>query len=486
MAGAATSSMPFGETYNWNKVFKIRDPEMRKKHFEAMEKEINKLLDGNNMRWEHLPPGEVAIPSVGVFRIKLHDLHSGGGGEPVLKARFCANGQQAETPFGGWDSTATVASYSSILQVVAIATQLKMKLSQIDVKSAFTQVKLQPDQKIWVKPLPGMGDPTGEKRVYRLVNHLYGHPLANAAFQNLWVALVQEFGFAKVDESGTVFSYVQGEDRMLVATVVDDSIVAYTSDAVFQRFCQFLETKLPIQVAPLEHVCGMRIRRLDNGSMTVDQTEYIEKKAAQFKCDDPKMTRYTTPMSANFQFVPRPEVVDVKLVAKARELMGSLIYASITRPDCKYPCSKLASVVTNPTEDDILAMRRVLRYLYVTRNSPLVFTPGKWVGPDGWEHEPLELSIFVDANFAKESGRHSQTGFALMLGGAAVHSKSGKQTQVTDSTPYAETIALHEAANWALVVRRYLSKMFAPQTEPTLIYEDNQAAETFACKGGGP
>jgi hypothetical protein len=115
-----------------------------------------------------------------------------------------------------------------------------------------------------------------------------------------------------------------------------------------------------------------------------------------------------------------------------------------------------------------------------------VFKPGKWVGPDGWEHEPLELSVFVDANFAKESGRHSQTGFALMLGGAAVHSKSGKQTQVTDSTPYAETIALHEAANWALVVRRYLSKMFAPQVEPTLIYEDNQAAETFAHKGAGP
>ena len=73
-----------------------------------------------------------------------------------------------------------------------------------------------------------------------------------------------------------------------------------------------------------------------------------------------------------------------------------------------------------------------------------------------------------------------------MLGGAAVHSKSGKQTQVTDSTPYAETIALHEAANWALVVRRYLSKMFAPQMEPTLIYEDNQAAETFTHKGAGP
>ena len=49
--------------------------------------------------------------------------------------------------------------------------------------------------------------------------------------------------------------------------------------------------------------------------------------------------------------------------------------------------------MTNPTEDDILVMSRVLQYLYVTRNSPLVFTPGKWVGPDGWEHEPLELQL---------------------------------------------------------------------------------------------
>jgi hypothetical protein len=33
-----------------------------------------------------------------------------------------------------------------------------------------------------------------------------------------------------------------------------------------------------------------------------------------------------------------------QLVEKARKLIGSLIYATLTRPDCKYPCSKLASV----------------------------------------------------------------------------------------------------------------------------------------------
>lgn len=110
-------------------------------------------------------------------------------------------------------------------------------------------------------PLPGLGDPEGKKRVLRLVNHLYGHPLANA-------------------------------------------------------------------------------------------------------------------MNNVFKFGPRPEVADQKLISYARELMGSLIYATLTRPDCKYSCSKLASVVTTPTEEDIDAMEKVLKYLYATRSTALTFRPG--------------------------------------------------------------------------------------------------------------
>ena len=82
-----------------------------------------------------------------------------------------------------------------------------MNMAQIDVKSAFTQVKLRADQRIWVKPLPGLKDPLGLGRVFRLIHHLYGHPLANAAFQDLWITLMKEFGFTSVDEFGTVFSY---------------------------------------------------------------------------------------------------------------------------------------------------------------------------------------------------------------------------------------------------------------------------------------
>jgi hypothetical protein len=64
-------------------------------------------------------------------------------------------------------------------------------------------------------------------------------------------------------------------------------------------------------------------------------------------------------------------------------LNGSLIYATPMRPDIKYVCSKLASVAANQLPEDVTAMRRVLQYVYDTRNTCLTFKRGSWAGPDG-------------------------------------------------------------------------------------------------------
>jgi hypothetical protein len=225
--------------------------------------------------------------------------------------------------------------------------------------------------------------------------------------------------------------------------------------------------------------------RKDDGSTSVDQTEYIEKKARLFKCDGPGRTP-ATPMDVAYKVGKRPENPDKDRVALARSLMGSLIYATITRQECKYACSKLATTMTNPTEQDIKAMKRVLRYLYGTRNTVMCFRPDKWTDTEGVTHDPLTLVVYVDAGFGQEEGRRSQTGYTAMLCGSSVLSKSGKQTQMTDSTGYAETVALHEALIQTLVLRRQLERIFAKQERLTIIYEDNAAAVRFASKGPGP
>jgi hypothetical protein len=269
--------------------------------------------------------------------------------------------------------------------------------------------------------------------VLKLLHHLYGHPLANAAWAKMWLDIVTKFGFEVVDQQGTVFAYKKDGKTMLMATVVDDSVIAYNDDALFDEFIEHVKREVPIDVSELEHICDMRVKcDIERGVTTVDQTESIEKKAAQFGVTGDGHV-YTMPMEQNFTLDDWPAVVDNERVAWARSLNGSLIYATLTRPECKYPCSKLATVVTNPTEGDVSAMRRVLQYLYNTRETHLTFKRGNWAGPDGTVHKANQLVVYVDAGYAQEHERHSQTGFAFMLNGACVFAKSGRQSQLADS-----------------------------------------------------
>ena len=296
---------------------------------------------------------------------------------------------------------------------------------------------------------------------------------------------MSEYGFKTVDAAKTIFSYESDAQSLLVATIVDDSIVAYSHDSTLERWYDFLRSKVPITVQPLDTIAGMRVRCCSDGTITVDQEEYIVSKAQQFKCTAGS-EKIFCPMGPTFQVGPKPEIIDTARVEMARKIVGSCIWATLTRQDIKFSCSRLASVVTCPTLRDIAGMRRILQFLYHTRSTKLVFSPGSWTASNGVVYGGLELVGFVDASFAQSEGRKSQTGFCLMLSGASVLSKSGKQSQVTDSTGYAETIALHEASNWVIVTRRQLGDMFAPQLSPTVLLEDSKACKAFADNGPGP
>jgi hypothetical protein len=65
--------------------------------------------------------------------------------------------------------------------VIAVATDLGLKMKQIDVKIALTQVALPDGEDIYLRPLPSLKGPEGEGRVLKLLHHLYVNPFANAA-----------------------------------------------------------------------------------------------------------------------------------------------------------------------------------------------------------------------------------------------------------------------------------------------------------------
>ena len=96
-------------------------------------------------------------------------------------------------------------------------------------------------------------------------------------WMEMWVSLVLGFGFVVADRARTLFSYQKDGYHMIMATIVDDSVVAYNDVTIFDKFTAYLRTKIPIAVQELAHICGLRVSRdLASGTLTVDQQEYIK------------------------------------------------------------------------------------------------------------------------------------------------------------------------------------------------------------------
>ena len=87
------------------------------------------------------------------------------------------------------------------------------------------------------------------------------------------------------------------------------------------------------------------------------------------------------------------------------------------------------------------------------------------------------LTCFVDAAHANDlHNRRSTTGYACFLAGGAIAYKSKTQSLVATSSTEAEFIAAVTAAKTVKYLRMIMADLGFPQTEPTVIFEDNQSA----------
>jgi hypothetical protein len=86
---------------------------------------------------------------VGIFREKSHNMHNDQ--ESVLKGRICVDGN-SKAKEGCFKTSANIATAAQILIILALAVADGDKLVQMDVKRAFTQVKLEDSQSIWLSP----------------------------------------------------------------------------------------------------------------------------------------------------------------------------------------------------------------------------------------------------------------------------------------------------------------------------------------------
>lgn len=117
-----------------------------------------------------------------------------------------------------------------------------------------------------------------------------------------------------------------------------------------------------------------------------------------------------------------------------RQLVGSLIYLTLTRPDIAYAVGVVSRFMQNPKKPHF---RRILRYMKGTLDYGLLYKKG----------EQCKIVGYCDADYAGDHDtRRSTTGNVFRLGLGAVYWCSKRQPTVSLSTTEAEYRAAAMAA----------------------------------------
>eukprot|EP00253_Pinus_taeda_P011698 PITA_11698 len=200
----------------------------------------------------------------------------------------------------------------------------------------------------------------------------------------------------------------------------------------------------------------------------LSQSKYAKNLVDRFRMQDCKPA--TTPMEPGLKLSAQSSSppVDETLF---RQLVGSLIYLTATRPDISFAVSYISRFMSVPKTDHWIAAKRVLRYVRGTSDYGLLYTR---------TFDPI-LSGYTDSDWAGSvDDRKSTAGYVFSLGSGAVAWTSKKQQAVALSSTEAEYRGAVKASCEAVWLRRMLTDMHASQTNPTSLFCDNQGVLKLA------
>ena len=151
-----------------------------------------------------------------------------------------------------------------------------------------------------------------------------------------------------------------------------------------------------------------------------------------------------------------------------RQLVGSLSYLTITRPDISYVVHIVSKFMHSPHHLHLAAIRGIIRYLIGSPTRGLLF-PTK---------SALHLTAYSDADWAGcLDTRKSTTGWCVFLGDALISCKCKKQDCVSKSSTKAKYRAMSAACYEIVWLRGLFSELGFPPTNPTPpLHGDNTSA----------
>ena len=153
------------------------------------------------------------------------------------------------------------------------------------------------------------------------------------------------------------------------------------------------------------------------------------------------------------------------------QLVGSLIYLTVTRPNVSYAIHVVSQFMAAPRSPHYAVVLRILRYLKGTIFDGLHFS----------SYSSLTLKAYSDVDWAGDpTDRRSTTGYCFLLGDSLISWRSKKQTVVARFSNETEYRALATTTAELIWLRWLLQDLGVDCSTATKLHCDNRSAIQIA------
>ncbi|CAI7866777.1 unnamed protein product [Closterium sp. NIES-54] len=244
-----------------------------------------------------------------------------------------------------------------------------------------------------------------------------------------------------------------------------------------------------LQQQLMKNYIGMDVERdLDHRWLKLHQEKFIKELGEKYGIENER--KVATPLPAEFKLVKaaEDEGVEAEEQQQFQSLVGSLLYAAVhTRPDIPFSVGQLARVVQNPSEEQVDAAERVVKYLNSHPSIGVQYSASAQVKQKGVEvlkekgerlgEGKLFLTCFTDATWASEKDDSSSVGgYICVVRGGRVSWRSKKLTEMALSSVESEYMAMFHGMKELIWLKRLLEEIDQDQKVATPLFCDSKGA----------
>ena len=386
-----------------------------------------------------------------------------------LKARLVARGDRQNFGYSYFNVFLNTASHFALKVFLSCCSKRSYRMFKTDISRAFLNARLQKveENKVeinfpnFLSIISNIHNKELKKRLkyYNKNNHakvlksLYGLRSAPGNWAKELERFLVSIKFHFCHKEKALFTRITGNNTIILLVYVDDILIGSNSLSEISLFESELSKRF--EHKPFESFeeprtfLGINIQQI-GPRILYHQYDYIEKLMSKFSVTTNEKIR--SPISTTLALPPDLYSCTEETLRKYQSIIGSLLYCAIlSRPDILYATITL-SRVRNPTSEIFHAAKRILQYLWNTREYTNV------IGGREISHPANTITIYSDASHGGSNAQFKgMNGLLIYFEDSLIVAKSKTQKRVTLSSTDAEL----DAATNAVKMLKYITNLIS-------------------------